>query len=102
MGSNKEFLDFISELKASVSHVDTLPTTLTSEDTYLTLKGIAGIGAAVRDAIDLYFPDKNMDDDSCAAVVELEGILLRLRGEARVRLAAIQEFEKMTHGASVS
>jgi hypothetical protein len=99
MESNQEFMSFIAELKANVLHVDQMPTCAEKADIDLVLRSIANIGAIVRDEIERVFPDKNMGDDECAAVVELEGILLRLRGQAKIRLAAIEEFERMTASA---
>lgn len=97
---NTEFIEFVNELKTHVSHVDDMPTCAEREDTDVCLHSIAAIGGIVRDEIERVFPDKNMDDDSCAAVVELEGILLRLRGQAKIRLAAIEQFEQMTQGVA--
>jgi hypothetical protein len=82
---NTEFIEFVNELKTNVLHVDDMPVCAEKADTDLVLRSIANIGGIVRDEIERVFPDKNMDDDSCAAVIELESILLRLRGQAKVR-----------------
>jgi hypothetical protein len=92
------FVEFIAELKDFVLRVDDLKSEFTPEDSSLVLESVKGIAQAVHTEIERVFPNQVMDADSLAAVLDLETLLRRIKGEEVIRLQALEKFAQMTQG----
>lgn len=92
----ESFLEFISALREGLLHTDSLEEKFTVEDCRQILDSLKRIAAAVLHEIQQVFPNQQMPDAECAAVLDLMAIQDRLRAEANLRLEAIKQFDAMT------
>jgi len=95
------FLQFISDLRAAVSRTDDLRPAFTLEDSRQVLESIKEIAFQVSEEIERCFPNQIISDEEKEAVLGLEELLRRLRGEEKIRLAALIQFDAMS-GASAN
>jgi len=100
MEVREEFLDFIAGVKHAVLHTYDLPKSFEVENSEQVLSAIASIAASVLTEMEYVRQTRgDLTVGEADAVLDLEKVLRRLRGEEKINLAALQKFNAMTSGS---
>jgi hypothetical protein len=98
--TNREFVNHILGLSAAIRCTEFIPSPFTVEDSEKSLRSLQKIADLVVEELRHEFPNRQMNQEELASVLDLERAMKAIRGAENLRIDAMKKFSEMTAGAA--